>query len=253
MGILGYHREIAGVALNALRERKFLGRYGLGGGNALNTYGILRRDTEDIDLFLDREDGIREAADIISEALNGAGYQVDPVNKADELAGIWPEAADETLAEWEVTIGEGNGQHVVQVQAGFFTLKADPVTISGLQVIGLADVAGHKLVALANRGTARDLADAAALLERYTAAQLIKLAVERDPGLRPEYYVDAMQRLERLHDSRLAMVLRGTGRTPEWVRRQFADWPADMAAAEEWWANVTGPEPEPEPEPVPGD
>ena len=47
-----------------------------------------------------------------------------------------------------------------------------------------------------------------------------------------------MQRLDRIPDSRLAIVLRGTGWTPERVRGKFRDWPRDLAAAEEWWKHA---------------
>jgi len=83
------------------------------------------------------------------------------------------------------------------------------------------------------------MADVAALLERFTAAELVRLGFQRDEGLKPIYFADAMQRLDRIPDSRLAIVLRGTGWTPEQVRGKFRAWPRDLAAAEEWWENVT--------------
>jgi hypothetical protein len=239
MGILGDHRDIARIALKALKDRRVGGRFGLGGGNALNAHGLLERMTEDVDVFLGREEDVAAAAAVIREALADAGYRVDSVDHGG-LGDLWPDEDDEVyLADWEVTTGGEGGQRTVKFQAGFFALLADPVTIDGLQVIGLDDVMGHKVVALGSRGMARDMADVAAFLEKFTAAELVTLAVERDQGLLPEYFVDAMQRLDRLPDSRLAAVLRGTGWTPGRVRGNFADWPRDQAAGEKWWAGIT--------------
>ena len=64
------------------------------------------------------------------------------------LSEAWPEiAAGETgLAEWEVTTPDS--EHTVQLQAGFFDLLGDSVTIDGIPVIGLDDIRGHKTTAM---------------------------------------------------------------------------------------------------------
>lgn len=93
------------------------------------------------------------------------------------------------------------------------------------------------------------MTDVAAFLEKFTAADLITLALQRDSGLLPEYHVDA-QRLDRLPDSRPAAVLRGTGWAPGRVCGKFEDWPRDMAAGERWWADITAREPGPRTEPA---
>jgi hypothetical protein len=226
MGILGYHREIARIALTALQDRKVRGRYGLGGGNALLLHGTpAPRATQDIDVFIGELSAFSEVAAIIEAALVGNGYTVEHV---DGLTDAWPEMETEEagLAEWEVTTPDGGA--TVQVQAGFFDLLGDTVTIDGIPVVGLDDIGGHKTAAMANRQAARDYVDVAALMEKgYTRAQLIELAVERDAGLAAEFFADAMQHLDQLPDSRLNLVLSGTGRNAAWIRSRFADWPRD--------------------------
>jgi hypothetical protein len=68
--------------------------------------------------------------------------------------------------------------------------------------------------------------DVAALMEKgYPRNRLIELAVERDAGLGAEFFADAMRHLDQLPDSRLNLVLSGTGRNAEWIRSHFAGWP----------------------------
>jgi hypothetical protein len=232
-GIVGHHREIARICLTALRERKIRGRFGLGGGNALLLHGTpCARATQDIDVFVGDLTEFREAADVIAASLADHGYTVALVDQFGGLGDAWPELEDEEtgLAEWEVTTPDG--ESTIQLQAGFFDLFGEPVTIDGIPVVGLDDIGGHKTAALANRQAARDYVDVAALLELgYTRDRLIRLAVERDPGLAGEYFAEAMRHLDVLPDKRLGLVMRGTDRDPPWVRAHFTDWPREAPTA----------------------
>jgi hypothetical protein len=227
MGILGHHREIARICLTALRDRKIRGRYGLGGGNALLLHGTpCPRATQDVDVFIGELAEFGEVAAIIEATLADSGYTVEPVDQFGGLSEAWPEMdTEETgLAEWEVTTPDG--ESTVQLQAGFFDLLSDPVTIDGIPVVGLDDIGGHKTAAMANRQAVRDFIDVAALMEKgYTGGRLRELAVERDAGLSAEYFAEAMRHLDQLPDGRLDLVLRGTDRDASWVRAGFADWP----------------------------
>ena len=53
-------------------------RYGfaLGGGHALLAHGLVRRPTEDVDLFTDVEGGVRTAIALVAAALREAGLSV---------------------------------------------------------------------------------------------------------------------------------------------------------------------------------
>ena len=229
------HRHVAAIALRAV-GRKY--EVALAGGNALMVHDIVNRRTEDVDLFVRKLGNVSAAAAEIEAALHAAGYAAARTDQEGGLADIWPDAGDE-LAEWEVTAPDG--EHTMQLQAAYFELLADPVTVPDLgPVLALDDLAGWKTVALANRMMARDYVDVAALLDKYTVGQLIGLARERDPGLADADFADAGLHLDRMRDSRLAVLLPGgadatsgrPGQDVAWLRRQFADWPRDAAPRE---------------------
>jgi hypothetical protein len=232
------HRHVAAVALRAVGSKY---EVALAGGNALMVHDIVNRRTEDVDLFVRRLGNVSAAAAEIEAALRAAGYAAARIDQVGELADIWPDAGEE-LAEWEVTAPDG--EHTMQLQAAYFELLSDPVTVPEIgPVLALDDLAGWKTVALANRMMARDYVDVAALLNKYSVGQLIALARERDPGLQDADFADAGQHLDRMRDTRLAPLLPGgaggyggaggIGGDVAWLRRQFADWPRDAAPREE--------------------
>jgi hypothetical protein len=67
-----FHAEITRLALRAAKRHGFA----LGGGNALLLHGVVDRPTADVDLFTDRDDHVRVAADFVREALTSAGMAV---------------------------------------------------------------------------------------------------------------------------------------------------------------------------------
>jgi hypothetical protein len=219
------HRHVAAIALRAV-GRKY--EVALAGGNALMVHDIVDRYTEDVDLFVRRVGNVPAAAAEIEAALQAAGYAAERIDGSAGLTDIWPDAGEE-LAEWEITAPDG--EHTMQLQAAYFELLAEPVTIPEIgPVLALDDLAGWKTVALANRMMARDYVDVAALLKKFTAGQLISLARERDPGLEDADFADAGQHLDRMRDSRLAPLLTSAeGEDVAWLRSQFALWPRTAA------------------------
>jgi hypothetical protein len=75
------------------------------------------------------------------------GYTLVLVDQFGGLGDAWPEIEDEEtgLVEWKVTTPDG--ESTIQLQAGFFDLLGEPVTIDGIPVVGLDDVGGHKTAA----------------------------------------------------------------------------------------------------------
>jgi hypothetical protein len=67
--------------------------------------------------------------------------------------------------------------------AGYFDRTRGPVTMDMGTVLDVEDVAGGKVCALASRVEPRDYADTAAMLGRYSPAELIGFARPLDPGL----------------------------------------------------------------------
>jgi Nucleotidyl transferase AbiEii toxin, Type IV TA system len=91
-------------------------------------------------------------------------------------------------------------------------------------VLDLEDVAGGKVCALAGRAYSRDYVDTAALLGRWTPAELIGFARRLDPGLDSRDLADVASRLDQMPDTAFALF----GLSPQAVaglRERFADWP----------------------------
>ena len=134
----------------------------LGGGAALIDAGLVDRPTRDLDFF--------------SNDINAIGIF------ADELI--------ESLAT------HGHAPHVITRSQGFVQLEANQVLIDIAHnylgydpiqaAIGLrcadADLVGGKIEALFARRVNRDMIDVAQLLDRYTMAELVAFAKDRDAG-----------------------------------------------------------------------
>jgi hypothetical protein len=216
------HKHVAAIALRAVGSKY---EVALAGGNALMVHDIVNRRTEDVDLFVRRLANVSAAASEIGQALQEAGYSVERIDQGAGLGDIWPDAGEE-LAEWEITAPDG--EHTMQLQAAYFELLAEPVTVPEIgPVLALDDLAGWKTVALVSRMAARDYVDVAALLKKFSVGELIALAKERDTGLQDADFADAGLHLDRLRDRRLAPLLSVPGEDVAWLRRQFAGWPRE--------------------------
>src|SRR6201994_1812637 len=168
------HRAVAATALRAAARYGFA----LGGGNALIAYGLIDRPTQDVDLFTDREHGVRAATGAVERALRDAGYTVEREDSASDLADIFDGMGD-GLAEWLVTGPDGAE---MMLQMAYFERDRRPVTMDLGPVLDLEDVVGWKVCALASRVEPRDYVDTAAALGQFTVGQLIALARHLDPG-----------------------------------------------------------------------
>jgi hypothetical protein len=210
------HRDIAAVALRAAAKHGFA----LAGGNALLAYEFVARETEDVDLFTNVESGVEAAADAVESALRKAGFTVVRQDKTAGLADIF-EGMGEGLAEWIVTAPDGRQ---TMLQLSYFDREHEPVRMDIGPVLDLEDLIGQKVCALASRIEVRDYIDTAQALQEYTAAELIRLARRRDPGLDQRDFAEAGRELDRLTDAQFAQY----DLTPHdiaAVREAFADWP----------------------------
>jgi hypothetical protein len=103
------HRQVAGIALGVATRYGFV----LGGGNALIVYGLIERQTADLDLVSDHVDGVKAAAGAIEEALWAAGFAAEPQKKDGGLGDLFY-GFDMGLAEWIVT-SPGGEQMILQI------------------------------------------------------------------------------------------------------------------------------------------
>jgi hypothetical protein len=213
MPVRELHRRVAAVVLRTAARHGFA----LAGGNALLTYGITTRPTEDVDLFTDDEHGVSAVAASVPAALAELGLRVV---RRDSLGGIWPEL-DEGLAEWMITAPDGEQ---MMLQMAYFDRSRGPVAMDIGPVLDLEDVVGGKVCALVSRAYERDYIDTSAALARYCIAEVIGFARRLDPGLSDRDFADAGRRLDRLEDEAFARY----GLTPPdvaLIRTRFAPWP----------------------------
>ncbi|MBV1850862.1 nucleotidyl transferase AbiEii/AbiGii toxin family protein [Catellatospora sp. NEAU-YM18] len=206
--------DVARIALSVARAHGFA----LGGGHALNLYGIVHRGTEDVDLFTDVDGGVRAAGALVAAALADAGLHV--TTYGDDLGEVF-DGLDDELVEFEVT----RGAAVMRLTLARFDRERGPVVMDVGPVLHLDDVLGGKVAALAARAEPRDYVDVAGAQRRYDRQQLIELAQRADPTLTGDDFAAAMRRLDRLDDSVWQHLYGLSPQACAAVRAAFADWP----------------------------
>jgi predicted nucleotidyltransferase component of viral defense system len=213
------HRAVAEIALRAARQHGFA----LAGGNALISHGVTARATMDVDLFTDRQHGVRAAAAAVEAALTAKRFKVARADLVAGLDQVFGDECGEGLAEWEVTAP--GGRRMV-LQMSYFKRQHKPVTHAGIgPVLDLEDVAAGKVAALAARAEPRDYYDTALLMGAgYTTARLIELARKADPGLTDRDFTMVARRLDRASNSMFTS-LRVSPAVLAWIRARFAVWP----------------------------
>jgi len=158
----------------------------LAGGGAMIAHGFVSRATKDIDLFTEVDD--REAIEVaaaLREALREAGVTVRDAER-EPLNHRFVAVDDASGAECTVEVFPDGGRLHGRVKLDIGA------------VLHPADLAADKVLALWGRARPRDYFDVAALLDRYSADELLALAAAKDAGFTPETFVDALRAIERL-------------------------------------------------------
>jgi hypothetical protein len=135
-----FQADVARIALKVAAEHGFA----LAGGNALVAHGVLQRPTEDVDLFSPEPGGAGAVADLVTAALEQAGYRVAVLRP--------PEANQGEFARLGVTSGE---------QTTYLDLARDwrrwpPVHLELGPVLHLDDAVSSKVTAMVSRRLPRD-------------------------------------------------------------------------------------------------
>lgn len=209
------HAEVARVALSVAEQHGFA----LGGGLALVLHGVVDRPTEDVDAFTDVDSGVAAAAETVEAALREAGFQVTLVADDSELSAVI-DGLDQHMVEWEVRRGE----RVVRLSLSCQARLHAPVVMDLGPVMDLPDVLAWKVAALVGRARERDYVDVAAVLDRYTPAELLAMARRVDPGLEDEDIPVVGRRLDRLPDEAFIPYQLNRSDVAR-VRQRFAVWP----------------------------
>ncbi len=209
------HAEVARVALSAARQHGFA----LGGGLALVVHGVVDRPTEDVDVFSDVDNAVPAAARLVEAALRDAGFEVTSVDDASELSAVI-DGLDQYMAEWELRQGE----RVVRLSLSCQARQHAPVVMDVGPVMDLADLLAWKVAALVGRARERDYVDVAAVLDRYSPAELLDMARRVDPGLEDEDVPRVGRRLDRLPDEAFFPYELSSDEVAE-MRQRFTAWP----------------------------
>ncbi|MGE5828231.1 MAG: nucleotidyl transferase AbiEii/AbiGii toxin family protein [Micromonosporaceae bacterium] len=211
------HHRLAQIGLRVGEPYGFA----LAGGQAISAHGILRRPSEDVDLFADwqRRADFPTAVDEVIAAYRAEGLEVHVDLRLD------------TFARLHVTDpAEPDQQHRVELVANW---RAQPPVRMGIgPVLHPDDVMAGKMDALYNRAAARDFLDidAAITSGRYTLDQLCDLAQDADAGFDRQLFAAMLARVERFDDADFTEY----GVTPEHVtalRQRVNDWRTSLGGA----------------------
>jgi hypothetical protein len=196
-------------------------RYGfaLGGGHALLAHGLVRRPTEDVDLFTDVEGGVRGAIALVAAALREAGLSVAAPPDNSELTEAFY-GMDDAFEELDVWTEDDS----VRISLGRLPRQRSPIVMSVGPVLHLDDLLCSKVCALVTRGQVRDYIDVgAALGGGYDQRRLLVMARTHDPYLSDDEVAAAMRRLDALPDESFAYYGLDGSAVAE-MRARFADW-----------------------------
>jgi len=176
-------RVITRLALRSLDGTSFA----LAGSGAIREHGLVDRPTEDVDLFTSDVDLPRfsAAVDAVVICLSKAGHEVAELRRVDQFARL------------EVTTPDG---HQIGIDMGVDWRKAEPAVLAIGPVLSLEDAVGNKLSALYSRAYPRDFLDVDSIRAsgKFTDADLIRAAIERDPGFEVPMFVTQLQLVHRV-------------------------------------------------------
>ncbi|MHB1173268.1 MAG: nucleotidyl transferase AbiEii/AbiGii toxin family protein [Lacisediminihabitans sp.] len=182
-------RELTRVALTALDGRSFA----LAGSGAIREHGIVDRLTHDVDLFTNDTDpaAFDSAVEELIGELRRAGYDVDDVRRASQFAQL------------RVTTVEGRS---VDMDLAVDWREREPVTLSVGPVLSVEDAMGSKVSALYTRTEARDYIDVDAIRSsgRFSDAELMAAAADRDAGFEVEMFGSQLEQIHRITPDRFA-------------------------------------------------
>ncbi len=210
-----FQLRVARIALSVADKHGFA----LGGGQALRAYGLVRRQTEDIDLVTDAACCVRTVTGLVQEALvrDGLGAE-SPIELGPDLAFL---SSGEDFGELETWDDEVS----VRISLGRLARRRRPVRMAVGPVLHVDDVLGAKMCALVDHTELRDFVDiGAALGAGHSRRRLLRRAREHQPRLRDEDVAAAIRRLDVTPDSQFTRYGL-TGSDIAALRRCFADWP----------------------------
>lgn len=184
---LDYQREITRLALDSLSG----GGFALAGSGAIREHGIIDRPTQDIDLFtsVTSAEAFAESTKRLVAALRERGLDVEEHRNAPQYA------------KFSVTSSAGQR---VEVDLAVDWRSEEPVTLSIGPVLSLPDAVASKVSAVYSRAEVRDYLDLDSIRKsgRFTDAEILDLAVDRDPGFDVQMFAGQLDQINRLGSAR---------------------------------------------------
>ncbi len=209
-----FHQGLIRIGLDAGERYGFA----LAGGYAVQAAGLLKRPTEDIDLFTawERRGDFETAARAIVDAYLTAGLSVQAERRHDTFT--------------RLTVSDG--VQIAKVELGVDPRANAPVQASIGPVLHPDDAVANKMRALYERAHACDFIDIGAALRsgRYDRSTLLRLAERSDITFDRSVFADALaqaQLLDAGEFSKYGLV----GKDLDGLRHQFALWRAELLDA----------------------
>jgi hypothetical protein len=212
-----FHERIARIGLSTLSHHGFA----LAGGYAVQAHGLLTRLSEDVDLFttMDAEPAFAQAVREAVIAYREAGLTVEILSESPGFA--------------RLNLTDPTQQVSAKVELGIDWRQLPPADLPIGPVLAVDDAVANKVTALYSRAQARDYIDVHAALDsgRYREADLLRLAVEHDPGFEPAMFAVALRAIRRLPLAEFTSY----GLTPEQLgalTERFISWADDIDRTE---------------------
>lgn len=189
--------------------------FAVAGGAALIARGLIKRPTQDVDLFLlDTSDSTVASAVVAFEAA------------MDRLGWSHSRAIDQPDFV-RLTIDDGQDRLIVDLGRDSPAAEATDRTELG-PTLSSRDLAARKTLALFGRAEARDFTDVYALAQHYGRDRLLNWAAEDDPGFDRRIFAGMLATIDRLDDEDLPV----DPPQASAVRSFVQVWAADLEATE---------------------
>jgi nucleotidyltransferase AbiEii toxin of type IV toxin-antitoxin system len=187
--------------------------FAVAGGAALIARGLVRRLTQDVDLFLlDTTDSTVAAAVAAFEAaMDREGWSHSRAIDQQDFV--------------RLAIADGQESLVIDLGRDSPATEAPGSTALG-PTLSSRDLAARKTLALFGRAEGRDFTDVYALAQRYGRDRLLDWAGEDDPGFDRQIFADMLATIDRLADEDLPV----DSRRAAAVRSYVHDWAAELEA-----------------------
>jgi Nucleotidyl transferase AbiEii toxin, Type IV TA system len=203
-----FHRRLIEAGLDLCAE------YGLflAGGHAMKAHGLVNRPSEDIDFATANPLPIEDLMERVVAGYRAKGFDVAA-------------PGDHRFAR--VVVSDPHTGEACEVDLTKATLRVSPVVVDSCPVLGFDDAIGLKMRAVHDRGIARDLIDAAALVGQYGFERLEWLCRSHEPDFSLRRLASRLEAAESRDDSEFE----DYGLTLDEVRRvkRFAaEWAQDI-------------------------